>query len=87
MVGQVIESNVLTPRFVGQRVGLHPVWVIFGALAGGTLFGLVGVLLAVPATAVAGVLVRFGVSRYTASPLFLGAAHGRHSGGDDGSSA
>ena len=72
VAGQVIEGNFLTPKLVGKRVGLHPVWVIFGVLAGGALFGFVGVLLAVPATAVVGVLVRFASGRYAASPLFLG---------------
>ena len=72
VVGQVIEGNFLTPKLVGERVGLHPVWVIFGVLAGGALFGFVGILLAVPAAAVVGVLVRFALERYAASPLFLG---------------
>ena len=72
VVGQIVEGNFLTPRMVGDRVGLHPVWVIFGALAGAALFGFVGILLAVPATAVVGVLVRFALERYVASPLFLG---------------
>ncbi len=72
VVGQIVEGNFLTPRMVGDRVGLHPVWVIFGALAGAALFGFVGILLAVPATAIVGVLVRFALERYVASPLFLG---------------
>ncbi|GEO81808.1 AI-2E family transporter [Pararhodospirillum oryzae] len=70
--GQVIEGNVLTPKLVGDRVGLHPVWVIFALLAGGGLFGFVGVLLAVPVAAVIGVLVRFFLSQYLASPLYSG---------------
>ena len=70
-VGQVVEGNVLTPKLVGERVGLHAVWVIFGLLAGGALFGFVGVLLAVPMAAVIGVLVRFGVAGYLESPLYL----------------
>lgn len=69
--GQFIEGNFLTPNLVGDAVGLHPVWVIFALLAGGTLFGFLGVLLAVPAAAVIGVLVRFALSRYLASPLHL----------------
>ena len=69
---QVVESMALTPRLVGSRVGLHPVWVIFALLAAGVLFGVVGILLAVPAAAVIGVLIRFGVSRYLASPVYLG---------------
>jgi predicted PurR-regulated permease PerM len=71
-IGQVIESNVLTPRLVGNRVGLHPVWVIFALLAGGALFGFVGILLAVPSAAAIGVLVRFATGRYMESPVYLG---------------
>jgi predicted PurR-regulated permease PerM len=71
MAGQVIEGNFLTPKMVGERVGLHAVWVIFALLACGALFGFVGVLLAVPLAAVVGVLVRFGVGRYLESPLYL----------------
>jgi predicted PurR-regulated permease PerM len=70
--GQFVEGNFLTPKLVGDRVRLHPVWVIFALLAGGALFGFVGVLLAVPVAAVIGVLTRFAVSRYTASPLYAG---------------
>ncbi len=70
VVGQLAESNVLSPKLVGERVNLHPVWIIFALLAFGTLFGFVGVLLALPAAAVIGVLVRFGLSRYLASPLY-----------------
>ncbi|MCC6468073.1 MAG: AI-2E family transporter [Alphaproteobacteria bacterium] len=71
-VGQFAEGNFLTPRFVGNRVGLHPVWIIFALLAGGALFGFVGILLAVPAAAVIGVGVRFALARYLASPFYLG---------------
>jgi predicted PurR-regulated permease PerM len=73
LAGQTAESYILTPKLVGERVGLHPIWVIFALLAGGALFGFTGVLLAVPVTAVIGVLVRFGLSRYLASPLYDGA--------------
>jgi predicted PurR-regulated permease PerM len=72
VIGQVLEGTFVTPKFVGDRVGLHPVWVIFGALAGGALFGFVGILLALPVTAVIGVLVRFAIERYVASTLFHG---------------
>ena len=83
--GQVIEGNFLTPRLVGDRVGLHAVWVIFGLLAGGALFGFVGVLLAVPMAAVIGVLARFAVGRYLESPLYLhGAPDVPGSAGGDG---
>ena len=68
--GQVIEGNFVTPKLVGDKVGLHPVWIIFAMLAGGALFGFVGVLLAVPMAAVIGVLIRFGLSEYQKSSYF-----------------
>lgn len=71
VVGQIIEGNFLTPKMVGERVGLHAVWVIFALLACGALFGFVGILLAVPLAAVVGVLVRFAMDRYLESPLYL----------------
>jgi predicted PurR-regulated permease PerM len=71
-IGQVLEGNVLTPKLVGDRVGLHPVWIIFALLAGGTLFGFLGLLLAVPTAAGIGVLVRFALARYLESPVYLG---------------
>ena len=58
-VGQVAESTFLTPKFVGDKIGLHPVAVIFAVIAGGHLFGFVGVLLALPVAAVLMVLMRF----------------------------
>ncbi len=70
VVGQVLEGYVLTPKLVGEKVGLHPVWVMFGLLAGGSLFGFVGVLIAVPVAAVVGVLSRFALSQYMGSPLY-----------------
>jgi predicted PurR-regulated permease PerM len=69
-VGQTIEGNFLTPQLVGDRIRLHPVWVIFALFAGASLFGFVGVLLAVPAAAVIGVLVRFATSRYRRSAVY-----------------
>ncbi len=72
LIGQTLESYVLTPRLVGDRVGLHPVWIIFALLAGGALMGFTGVLIAVPVAAVTGVLVRFGLTRYMASELYHG---------------
>jgi predicted PurR-regulated permease PerM len=68
--GQTVEANVLTPKLVGERIHLHPVWVIFALLAGGKLFGFVGVLLSVPAAAVIGVLVRFAFDRYRHSAVY-----------------
>ncbi|MGK2740007.1 AI-2E family transporter [Tepidicaulis sp. LMO-SS28] len=72
VVGQFIEGNFLTPKLVGDRVGLHPVWVMFALFAFGVLFGFVGLLLAVPIAAAIGVLARFGVRSYVASPLYRG---------------
>jgi predicted PurR-regulated permease PerM len=77
LVGQVIEGNVLTPLLVGDRIGLHPVWVIFALLAGGALFGFVGVLLGLPVAAVIGVLTRFSITRYLESPYYQGQAKPR----------
>jgi predicted PurR-regulated permease PerM len=70
LLGHLIEANLVTPNLVGDRVKLHPVWVIFALLAGGALFGFTGVLLAVPVAAVIGVLVRFGLARYLASTFY-----------------
>jgi predicted PurR-regulated permease PerM len=69
-VGQLLESSFLSPKLVGERVRLHPVWVIFALLAFGSLFGFLGVLIALPAAAVTGVMVRFALSRYLSSPLY-----------------
>ena len=69
-VGQVLESTVFTPLLVGDRIGLHPVAVIFAVLAGGQLFGFVGVLLALPVAAVIAVLLRHLRQRYQASELY-----------------
>ena len=70
--GQIVEGQFLTPKLVGERVRLHPAWVIFALLAGGALFGFTGILLAIPAAAVIGVLVRFAIERYTQSRLYRG---------------
>lgn len=70
--GQFVEGNILQPTLVGERVRLHPVWVIFALLAGGLLFGFAGVLLAVPIAAVVGVLVRFAVGQYKAKIVAAG---------------
>ena len=70
--GQVLEGYVLTPKLVGGSVGLHPVWLMFALLAFGSLFGFGGMILAVPAAAAAGVLVRFAARRYKQSALFHG---------------
>jgi predicted PurR-regulated permease PerM len=69
-VGQILEGTVLTPWLLGDRIGLHPVAVIFAVMAGGQLFGFTGVLLALPAAAVIMVLLRYGHERYLQSPLY-----------------
>ncbi|MDC0738580.1 AI-2E family transporter [Cognatishimia sp. SS12] len=75
-LGQVIEGNLLTPKLVGSSVGLHPVWLIFALSVFGTLFGFVGMLVAVPVAAAIGVLVRYVADQYKASRLYKGhAAH------------
>ncbi|HYD07246.1 MAG TPA: AI-2E family transporter [Reyranella sp.] len=76
VVGNVIEGNFLAPKLVGDRVGLHPVWIMFALLAGGSLFGFTGVLIAVPVAAVIGVLVRHLMQRYRDSGLYRGGMAG-----------
>lgn len=71
VIGQILEGYVIYPRFLGDRVELHAVWVIFALFAGGAAFGFVGVLLAVPVTAIIGVLCRFWLRRYLTSRLYL----------------
>jgi predicted PurR-regulated permease PerM len=72
LFGQFLESNVLSPKLVGESVGLHPVWLMFAFVAFGYLFGFVGLLLALPLAAAAGVLMRFASRRYLESPLYTG---------------
>jgi len=69
-VGQLLESMFLTPKFVGDKVHLHAVWVIFALMVGGALFGFSGILLAIPVAATIGVLVRFSIDRYLESGLY-----------------
>jgi len=73
-LGHVLEGYVLVPRLVGEKIGLHPVAVIFAVLAGGELFGFLGVLLALPIASVAMVLLRYAHERYRASALYGEAA-------------
>lgn len=70
--GQFLEGNILQPRLVGSSVGLHPVWLMFALFAFGALFGFVGMMVAVPAAAAIGVLVRFALEKYLASDLYHG---------------
>lgn len=71
-VGQFLEGNILTPKLVGNKVGLHPAWVIFILMSFGSLFGFMGVLLAVPVGAMVGVLVRSMVAAYQKSSFYKG---------------
>ncbi|WP_163065978.1 AI-2E family transporter, partial [Acinetobacter baumannii] len=72
VVGQFLEAYVLYPYLVGESVGLHPVSMMFALFAFGALFGFVGLLLAVPLAAAIGVLTRFAIRQYLASPLYTG---------------
>ena len=72
LVGQVLEGNFLTPKLIGEAVGLHPVWVIFALLTGATLFGFLGVLLALPIAVVVAVLIRFSLRSYLDSAIYSG---------------
>jgi predicted PurR-regulated permease PerM len=72
LIGQFLEGYVLAPKLVGERVGLHPVWLMFALFSFGYLFGFVGLLLAVPLAAAVGVLTRFALHQYLASPLYTG---------------
>jgi len=76
--GQFMEGNILQPKLVGHSVGLHPVWLMFALFAFGALFGFVGLLVAVPAAAAVGVLVRFALSRYLDSDLYAGRSKNGH---------
>jgi predicted PurR-regulated permease PerM len=73
-VGQFLEGNILSPKLVGESVGLHPVWLIFALLAFGSLFGFTGLIAAVPLAAAAGVILRFAIARYRESELYTGNA-------------
>ena len=68
--GQIIEGNFLTPKLVGDSVGLHPLWVFFALLAGGSLLGILGMFLAVPVAAVVGVLLSFALQKYKQSAYY-----------------
>jgi len=71
-VGQFIEGNILSPKLVGGSIGLHPVWLMFALFAFGYVFGFVGLLLAVPLAAAAGVIVRYVLGKYLKSKLYIG---------------
>ncbi|MFD2236050.1 AI-2E family transporter [Aureimonas populi] len=70
--GQFLEGNILQPKLVGASVGLHPVWLMFALFAFGAIFGFVGLLIAVPAAAAIGVLMRFAITKYLESEMYFG---------------
>ena len=71
-MGQFLEGNILQPKLVGEKVRLHPVWLMFALFAFGSLLGFTGMLIAVPAAAAVGVVTRFGLGRYLESELYKG---------------
>ena len=75
-IGQMIEGNFLTPKLVGGKVGLHPVWLLFALSAFGALFGFTGMLIAVPAAAMIGVVLRFLLEKYKKGRLYRGGTSG-----------
>ncbi|UWQ90251.1 AI-2E family transporter [Rhodobacteraceae bacterium M382] len=75
VIGQVAEGNILTPKLVGSSVGLHPVWLLLALSVFGSLFGFVGMLVAVPLAAALGVVARFAVEQYMTSRLYQGKAY------------
>ena len=70
VIGQFLEGNVISPKLVGDNVGLHPVWLMFALLAFGSVLGFTGLIIAVPVAAAAGVILRFMVQKYRASHLY-----------------
>ena len=72
VLGQLVEGNILTPKIVGDKVRLHPVWMLFALIASGYLLGFTGLLISVPVAAAIGVLVRFAVRKYYRSPMYEG---------------
>jgi predicted PurR-regulated permease PerM len=72
LAGQFLEGNILSPKLVGESIGLHPVWLIFALLAFGSLLGFTGLIVAVPLAAAGGVVLRFAIARYRESELYTG---------------
>ena len=68
--GHLLESSIITPKLVGEKVGLHPVWVIFSLMSGGVLFGFWGIFFAIPIAAILGVIIRSLIKIYLASQLY-----------------
>jgi len=74
--GNVVSDYLITPRVVGDRIGLHPLWVLFGFFAGAALFGFVGMLVSLPACALIGVVARFALAQYVTSDVYRGSSGG-----------
>ncbi len=72
LFGQLVDTNFLTPKIIGDKINLHPVWLIFALIVSGYLFGLLGMLIAIPLAAAIGVLVRYFLERYLDSELYIG---------------
>jgi predicted PurR-regulated permease PerM len=72
VIGQGLEGYVLSPRLVGAKVGLHPVWMMFSLLAFSYLLGFIGLLIAIPLAATIGVVARFAIRKYIESPIYTG---------------
>ncbi|MEX0963510.1 MAG: AI-2E family transporter [Pseudohongiellaceae bacterium] len=70
IVGQLLEGNVITPKLLGGSVGMHPLWILFSIMAGALLFGILGMMIAVPVAAALGVLLSFALHRYKASSYY-----------------
>jgi predicted PurR-regulated permease PerM len=70
VAGQFIEGYILSPKFVGKRTGLHPLWILFSFFAGIQLGGIMGVLIAIPAAAVIRNLIKFAVHKFKASQAY-----------------
>jgi predicted PurR-regulated permease PerM len=77
LVGQFIEGNFLTPKVVGDSVGLHPLWIMFSLMAGGALFGVTGMLIAIPVAAIVGVLSGFFIDQYKLSGFYSNKSHSK----------
>lgn len=72
LFGQLFDSNFLTPKIIGDKIKLHPVWLIFALIAAGYLFGIFGMLVAIPVAAAIGVIVRYSLERYLVSSFYKG---------------
>lgn len=70
MVGQLLEGNVITPKLLGGSVGMHPLWILFSIMAGASLLGILGMMIAVPVAAAVGVLLSFALQRYQKSEFY-----------------